>query len=82
MAESELVGQKDGGHLDDFLEKMEMFFLARFERTLKTVGKIWRMLLGQEYGFLFLRFGIILGMPALNLRHQDSSFRKATFQSW
>ena len=65
-----------------FWKKMEMFFSARFERTLKTVGKIWRMLLGQEYGFLFLRFGIILGMPALNLRHQDSSFRKATFQSW
>jgi len=64
MAESELVGQKDGGHLDDFLEKNgDVFFVARFERKLKTVGKIWRMLLGQEYGCLFLRFGMILGMP-------------------
>lgn len=38
---AELVGQKDGGHLDDFLEKNgDVFFVARFERKLKTVGKI------------------------------------------
>jgi hypothetical protein len=33
-------------------------------RHMHALWKIWRMLLGQEYGCLFFRFGMILGMPA------------------
>ena len=51
---AELVGQKDGGHLDDFLEKNgDVFFVARFERKLKTVGKI--SLSTQEAFFLIFK---------------------------
>ena len=52
-------------------------------RHMHALWKIWRMLLGQEYGCLFFQIWDDFGNASIfYLRHQDSSFRKATFQSW
>ena len=54
MAESELVGQKDGGHLDDFFGKNgDVFFWQDLKEHLKLLGRFGECFWARNMDFYF-----------------------------